>query len=209
MIIDITTKSGCSKPTAQCRCMAATTIRSNRALPMAARTMPHTIWYRTTIATKRSGAASAWVQHYGHVATCFRYWQGVRLGRQVAKGIILLPLAGTTPSVVPTRGEARSGPPTASKEHLSDQHFEIGQAALQRRQRHDVAEPVALIVVRLEQVNAAYDTVATCRSKPDACIPDVPEAIVNPHVFGVRQRGCLQLNLSLLLVQQPRGSPPD
>jgi hypothetical protein len=53
-------------------------------------------------------------------------------------------------------------------------------------QRHDIAKPVALIVVRLKQVNAAYNTVATCRSKPDACIPDVPEAIVNPHVFGVR-----------------------
>lgn len=47
------------------------------------------------------GAASAWVQHYGHVVTCFGCWQGVRLGRQVAKGIILLPLAGATPSVVP------------------------------------------------------------------------------------------------------------
>lgn len=100
---------------------------------MAARTMPHTIWYRTTIATKRSGAASAWVQHYGHVATCFRCWQGVRLSRQVAKGVILLPLAGTTPSVAPyAQDEARSGPLTASREQLSDQQFEVGQAALQR-----------------------------------------------------------------------------
>jgi hypothetical protein len=55
---------------------------------------------------------------------------------------------------------------------------------------------MALLVVRLEQVNAAYNTVATCGSKPDppnaprACISSVPEAIVNPHFFGVRVAVC-------------------
>lgn len=170
---------------------------------MTARTALRAIWYRTTIATKRLGAASAWVQHYGHVATCIRCWQGVRLGRQVAKGIILLPLAGTTPSVVPpAQGEARSGPPTASREQPSDQHFEIGPGCASAASAAQCRRPCGTGERGIQhscdvQIEAGRVHLRRARGDNESSL------------LRVQQRGCLQLNLSLLLVRQPRGSPHD